>query len=285
MKKELSIYVIISIAIIFYIIYLLSQICVTVDFKELEPFKGSLPVFYKGFRLGHTSRVYPGPDYQSTRVDLKIRLQNLELPANTYAIIRRKDKKDYIELLYPDSPYLANLKNNSLIEGQKGINFETYIQDQAKNGGLDEIKENLNGTIAAAGQTFDALTEMLNVLTSIMNDIKPSIRESAGNLTITTRNLADMSYDIKDSVRGDYISTTLANLEETSANLVLTTQNITGITGSINNTSVNMINCVIQNINIVINNVNEIIIGIGNTLKKRFGGLRLIFGQTISTKN
>ena len=284
MKQEYLIYILVSVALIFYIIYIIGQIRITVDFKELEPFKGSLPVFYKGFKLGHTSKVYPGPDYQSTRVDLKIRLKNLELPENTYAMIRRKDKKDYIELVYPNSPYLASLRNNSLIEGKKGINFETYLQDQAKNGGLDEIKENLNTTIVAAGQTFNALTGMMDALTSILNDVKPSIQESANNLTITTRNLADMSYDVKDSVRGDSISTTLYNLEKTSENLVLTTRNISGITEQVNTTSINLLNCVIKNINIIVGNVNDIIIGIGNTLQKRGGGLRLIFGKTMSTK-
>ena len=284
MKREFFIYILISAALLVYIIYLMGQIRITVDFKELEPFKGSLPVFYKGFKLGHTSKVYPGPDYQSTRVDLKIRLKNLELPENTYAMIRRKDKKDYIELFYPNRPYLASLKNNSLIEGQKGVNFETYLQDQAKNGGLDEIKENLNGTIVAAGQTFNALTQMLDVLTSILNDVKPSLSEAVDNLTLATKNLSDMSYEVKDSIRGDSISTTLYNLEQTSENLVLTTRNITGITGTVNDTSINLINCLIKNINIIVNNVNEIIIGIGNTLKKRGGGLRLIFGKTMSTK-
>lgn len=284
MKKEFFIYILVIAALIIYIIYLMGQIRITVDFKELEPFKGSLPVFYKGFKLGHTSKVYPGPDYQSTRVDLKIRLKNLELPENTYAMIRRKDKKDYIELFYPDSPYLASLRSNSLIEGQKGVNFETYLQEQAKNGGLDEIKENLNGTIVAAGKTFNSLTEMIGTLTSILNDIKPSLNEAADNLTVATKNLSDMSYEVKDSIRGDSISTTLYNLERMSKNLTLTTQNITGITGKVNNTSINLINCVIRNINVIVSNINDIVIGIGNTLQKRGGGLRLIFGKTISTK-
>ncbi len=284
MKKEFFIYILVIAALIIYIIYLMGQIRITVDFKELEPFKGSLPVFYKGFKLGHTSKVYPGPDYQSTRVDLKIRLKNLKLPENTYAIIRRKDKKDYIELVYPNSPYLANLRSNSLIEGQKGINFETYLQDQAKNGGLDEIKENLNGTIVAAGKTFDSLTEMIDTLNSILIDVKPSLNEAADNLTVATRNFSDMSYEVKDSIKGNSISSTLYNLERTSENLVLTTQNITGITDKVNNTSVNLVNCVIRNINIITNNINDIIIGIGNTLQKRGGGLRLFFGKTMSTK-
>ena len=137
MKKEYLIYILVSVALIFYIIYIIGQIRITVDFKELEPFKGSLPVFYKGFKLGHTSKVYPGPDYQSTRVDLKIRLKNLELPENTYAMIRRKDKKDYIELVYPNSPYLASLRNNSLIEGKKGIRY---------------IVEETNGTVNSYGE-------------------------------------------------------------------------------------------------------------------------------------
>ena len=152
---------------LFYLYYSIGQIKVVAEFKDLEPFRGRLPIYYKGFRLGHTGKVYPGPDFTTTRVVLKLRLKGLELPENTTIMIRRKDKKDYMELEYPSSPYLAILKHNSLIEGEKGLNFESFIQDQASNGGLDAIKNNVNETIMAAGGTVEALTEMINVMTKL----------------------------------------------------------------------------------------------------------------------
>lgn len=281
MKREYLIYVIIIIALLSFLYYIWGQIRITVDFQELEPFRRSLPVYYKGFKLGHTVKVYPSPDFHTTRVDLKIRLRQLTLPANTRAMIRRKDKKDYIELIYPESPYLAHLRNHALIEGTKGVNFENFIQDQANNGGLDEIKENVNGTIKSAGATFDALTEMIQVTTGILEDIKPTINDTVQNVNLASRNLADASYHVQSSLQQGYINSTLENLELTTRNLVMTTENITGVTRNVNNNSINLVNCVIRNINTVVSNVNEIVIGLGETLKKRFAGLRLIFGKAI----
>lgn len=281
MKIKYLIYAVIIIGLVMLLFYIIGQIRVTVDFEELEPFKHRLPVYYKGFKLGHTVKVYPSPDFHTTRVDLKLRLKQLELPANTTAMIRRKDKKDYIELVYPNAPYLAKLRNNSLIEGSKGINFESFIQDQAKNGGLDEIKDNVNGTIQSAGKTFDALTDMINVLTGILEDVRPTINDTVDNINITSKNLADASYNVQSTLQEGYINSTLENLERTSVNLVKTTQNITGVTDNVNNNSINLINCVIQNINTLVSNVNEIVIGLGETLKKRFAGIRLIFGKAI----
>ncbi len=285
MKKEYITYALIIIGLLFFLHYIWGQIRITVDFQELEPFRHSLPVYYKGFKLGHTVKVYPSPDFHTTRVDLKLRLKELELPANTTAMIRRKDKKDYIELVYPNAPYLARLRNHSLIEGTKGLNFESFIQDQAKNGGLDEIKDNVNGTIQSAGKTFDALTEMINVLTGILEDVRPTINDTVMNVNTASRYLADASYNVQSTLQEGYINSTLENLERTSKNLVMTTQNITGVTNNVNNNSINLINCVIRNINTVVSNVNEIVIGLGETLKKRFAGIRLIFGRAIDCGN
>lgn len=282
MKKEYLIYAIIIAGLLFFLHYIWGQIRITVDFQELEPFRHSLPVYYKGFKLGHTVKVYPSPDFHTTRVDLKIRLKELELPANTTAMIRRKDKKDYIELVYPNAPYLAKLRNHALIEGTKGLNFENFIQEQANNGGLDEIKDNVNGTIQSAGKTFDALTEMINVLTGILEDVRPTINDTVDNINLASRNIADASYNVQSTLQEGYINSTLENLELTSKNLVMTTENITGVTKNVNNNSINLINCVIKNINTVVSNVNEIVIGVGETLKKRFAGLRLIFGKAIN---
>lgn len=280
-KKHYFICTVVTIGLIFYLLYLLGQIKITVDFKELEPFRHSLPVYYKGFRLGHTTKVYPGPDYQSTRVDLKIRLKGLDLPENTTAMIRRKDKKDYIELEYPNAPYIAPLRNNIVIIGSKGLNFESYIQDQAKNGGLDEIKENVNTTIVSAGQTFEALTDMINVLTGILEDARPTIKDSVENLNIASKNLADSSKQIRTTLHQGYVDKSLYNMERTTENLVKTTQNLTGITNNVNSTSINLVNCLIKNINTVVANVNQIVVGVGETLKKRFSGIRLFFGKII----
>jgi len=265
-----------------YLLYLLGTMKVTARFEELEPFKHNIPVYYKGFKLGSTTNIRPGKDYQSTLIDMRIKKKGIKLPANIEIVIKRKDKKDYIELIYPNRPYIEYLKNNSIMDGHIGVNFENFLQDQAQNGGLDEIKNNVNSTVISAGETFNALTEMLNVMTAILNDIRPSINETVKNVNIASNNLASLSNNLKTTINKGYIDSTLYNFQEISNNLVLTSENFGGFTDSLNKKSNILLNCLLKNANIVICNINEIITGLGNTLKKRFGGIRLFFGKTIS---
>lgn len=280
-KKYFIIAILIAIF-LFYLFYILGTIKITIHFEDLEPLKQHLPVYYNGFKLGHTTSVYPSKDYKSTMVDVRIVLKNLELPANTSAILRHKDKKDYIELEYPNAPYIEKLRHKDIIEGHLGVNFEHYLQNQAESGGLDEIKENVNSTIKSAGLTFDALTEMIKVTTNMLKDAQPIIQDSINNVNITSKNLADSSSEIKKSIEKGYLDKSLYNLQQTSDNLVLTTKNTSGFTELLNKQSNALLNCLLKNLNIVINNINQIIVGLGNTLSKHFGGLRLFFGKTIS---
>ena len=285
MGKKYLFLAILFVITIYQLFYLLTTIKITAEFEELEPFPNHLPVYYKGFRLGHTIKVYPDKDYLTTMVDLRIKNTGVHLPQNTTAILKRKDKKDYVELIYPDSPYLATLKNNSVIEGSVGLNFENFLQDQATSGGLDEIKNNVNNTVKSAGDTFDALTDMLGVLTGILEDVRPTINSSVKNLEISTENIAKVSDSLKNSVDKGYIDNSLLNFQETSKNLVITTKNFGGFSESLNNQSSILTNCLLKKLNVLVSNVNQIVVGIGETLKKRFGGFRLIFGRTIDCES
>lgn len=268
--------------VLFHLFYLITTTKVTIHFKDLEPLEHHLPVYYNGFKLGHTTKIYPDKDFQSTLVDIRIILKGLELPANMSAILRRKDKKDYIELEYPSAPYIRRLKNRDVIDGHLGVNFENFLQNQAESGGLDQIKDNVNQTIVSAGQTFDALTGMIQITTEILKDVRPLIKDSVNNINLTSKNLADSSLAIKKSIDKGYIDKSLQNLQLTSDNLVITTQNANGFTDGLNKQSSVLFNCLLKNLNIVVCNINKIVEGIGNTLSKKMGGLRLFLGKTIS---
>lgn len=264
--------ILILIFLLFFLFYIIGSTKITVKFENLEPLKHTLPVYYKGFKLGHSTKVHPDKDYLSTLVDLRIILKNLTLPANTTAIIKRKDKKDYIELIYPDAPYVEKLKRNDVIEGSLGLNFEHYLQEQANNGGFDEIKNNVNRTIISAGETFGALTQMLDIATGILEDVRPIIKDSAEELNLTTKNLANMSLTLKKSVDKGYLDSFLYNLDKSSDNLARSTNKF-------NNESVQLTNCLLKRLNVLVANINQIVFGVGETLKKRFGGLKLMFGK------
>lgn len=281
MNKKYIFIGLILVILLHYMFYLLGTIRITARFKELEPFRHNIPVYYKGFRLGKTTKIHPGEDYQTTLIDMRIKNKGVQLPANTEIVLRRKDKKDYIELVYPNSPYLENLKYGAVLDGHLGVNFENFIEEQARNGGLDEIKQNVNSTVKSAGETFEALTMMLNVLTGILEDVRPSIKDTVSNLNSSSKNLAQMAENLRKTIDKGYIDSALYNFQETSENLVVTTKNFGGFSDSLNKQSAVLTNCLLKRLNALVDNINQIVVGLGETLKKRFAGMRLFFGKGI----
>ena len=270
------------IAFVTLMVYKAGQTKVIIEFSDLEPFKHNVIVYYKGFELGHTGRVHPGPDYTTTRVTALLRLKGLKLPANTTAVVRRKDKKDYIDLEYPSSPYLAPLKNNSIIKGEKGLNFESFFQDQAANGGFDQIKNNLNHTINSAGEALLSASDMFKAISSILNDIKPIIVDTFSNLETASENIANATEKIDSTLSQGQIDNTLTNINKTSENLANASENISGVTNNLNKNSINLLNCLINEIRTTVDNVNKLVVGLGNTFRKRFSGIRIMFGKGLN---
>lgn len=268
---------------------------ITAVFEDLEPFPKNLNVYYKGFKLGRTVRVHPSKDFTETQVEMILNAKNLSLPDNTTAKMKSKNKKDYIELEYPNAPSITYLKNHSVIEGKKGLNIGDYIDKQAEAGGLDEIKDNLNNTVASAGDTLDALTELFGTANDILKDIRPSIKITAENLAETSQNLKETSYELNSSLKPKRLSNSFANIEQTTKNIERTTKNfenasldITKTTSHINTDTIGIVDCVIanintiiDNINVVINNTNDIVIGFQRTLNKRFAGMKIMFGRPL----
>ena len=268
---------------------------ITAVFEDLEPFPKNLNVYYKGFKLGRTVRVHPSKDFTETQVEMILNAKNLSLPDNTTAKMKSKNKKDYIELEYPNAPSITYLKNHSVIEGKKGLNIGDYIDKQAEAGGLDEIKDNLNNTVASAGDTLDALTELFGTANDILKDIRPSIKITAENLAETSQNLKETSYELNSSLKPKRLSNSFANIEQTTKNIERTTKNfenasldITKTTSHINTDTIGIVDCVIanintiiDNINVVINNTNDIVIGFQQTLNKRFAGMKIMFGRPL----
>lgn len=279
-----------------FVVHNLFNMHITAVFEDLEPFPKNLNVYYKGFKLGRTVRVHPSKDFTNTHVEMILNAKDLSLPDNTTAKMRTKNKKDYIELEYPTAPSITYLKNHSMIYGKKSLNIGDYIDKQAEAGGLDEIKENLNNTVASAGDTLDALTELFGTANDILKDLRPSLKITGENLAATSQNLAETSAELNQSVRPKRLHNSFANIEQTTKNIERTTknleqasQNISNVTAHVNNNTITIMDCVIANSNTIIDNINKILAntndivnGFKVTLSKRFGGMKIMFGKPIS---
>ena len=55
------------------------------------------------------------------------------------------------------------------------------------------------------------------------------------------------------------------------------------MTQELNNTML-QVTCSVEQINRILNNINEMTAGLNCTMKKPFGGMRMIFGSPIGTK-
>ena len=272
-----------------YILYTMYNMRVTAVFDELEPFPKNINVYYRGFKFGRTIRVYPSEDFKTTKVDMILNIKGINLPDNIVAKVRTKNKKDFIEIEYPDEPSVTYLKNHSVIEGSICPNISKYIDAQAENGGLDELKENLNTTVQAAGVTFNALTDLIGTANEIMKDLRPSLKESSENLAAASRSLAEVSEELNQSAKPKKLRNTFENLEQTTINIERATRNfesaslyVSDITSNANKETIRLVNCLIKNINVVINNINDIVKGFKHTLSTRFGGMKVMFGKPIS---
>ena len=279
-----------------FVVHNLFNMHITAVFEDLEPFPQNLNVYYKGFKLGRTVRVHPSKDFTNTHVEMILNAKDLSLPDNTTAKMKTKNKKDYIELEYPTAPSITYLKNHSMIYGKKSLNIGDYIDKQAEAGGLDEIKENLNNTVASAGDTLDALTELFGTANDILKDLRPSLKITGENLATISQNLAETSAELNQSVRPKRLHNSFANIEQTTKNIERTTknleqasQNISNVTAHVNNNTITIMDCVIANSNTIIDNINKILAntndivnGFKVTLSKRFGGMKIMFGKPIS---
>lgn len=276
-------------SIVGYILYTMYNMRVTAVFEELEPFPKNINVYYRGFKFGRTIRVYPSEDFKSTYVDMILNVKGINLPDNITAKVKVKNKKDYIEIIYPDEPSITYLQNHSVIEGKTCKNLSSYIDSQAEDGSLDELRDNLNTTVQAAGGTFNALTDLIGTANDILKDLKPSLIKSGDNLAAASQSLAEVSEELNQSSKPKKFKNIFDNIEQTTINIERSTRNfesaslyVSDITKNANRETIALVNCLIKNINTVVNNINDIVKGFKHTLSSRFGGMKIMFGKPIS---
>lgn len=300
MKKFLLLFLSAILGIIGFLFFIhnIYNLRVTAIFEDMEPFPRNLNVYYKGFKLGRSIRVHPSKDFTTTQVDMVLKAKDLSLPDNITAKVKTKNKKDYIELEYPDAPSITDLKNHDFIQGKKGLDIAGYIDKQAEGGGLDEIKDNLNKTVESASGTLDAITELVNTGNEILKDLRPSLKETGENLACMSKNLADVTSELNRSAKPQRLNNTFANIEQTTKNIERTTKNleqasvnVANISAHTQNETISLVDCVIantntviKNINTVVDNTNDIVKGFQATLNKRFAGMKIMFGKPLENK-
>ena len=248
---------------------------ILVKFDELEPFERRMNVYYKGFKIGKTTKIFPDKDYKNTYLRLKIHPHDIKLPENITAKILKKSSGGYVDIVYPDSPSLTRIKNNVIIKGTITKDISSILNEKLGEEGIEQIITNASGLVENANNAVGTLNGIFSDIREILKDIRPQINASAKNLTITTKNIKEMSSNLNSSMDKETMEKTVKSIEEA-------TNNVNEITYQINKVSIPMINNVICETNSTMKNVKEITGGVKNTLKKHFGLGRLIFGKPIN---
>lgn len=242
------------------------------EFTELEPFPAHMPVFFKGFRIGKITKIEPKDDYTATQMSITLFPRDLNFPKNVYVRVKSyKDDYDYVEIELPELASEQLLKSGDIIKGKSNITFESLLKKHAESGSLDLIIESL-------GEITESINKTVLQADGLLADVRKTLKANQNYITLTTKNLSEATgslykttVKIDGSVDKKTLNTTMKNLEQTTQNIQQITKNIDCATRNLTDT-MNQVNEISENINGITNSVNC-------TMKKRFGGFRLIFGK------
>lgn len=290
-NKLLSVFlVLLALLVLYVVIKMMTNTYITVRFDELAPFESSMPVYYKGFKVGKTRGIKPSKDFKKTLVEVVIDYKDLKLPKNTVAWVKKIDKGekggrfDYIELKYPEAPSIYYLKTGSYIDGKTSLDWNTLLSQQADEGYLDDLSEGFGALIDSLKDTSDSLNSIFQTVNEILVENKSNIMASTSNLSNTTYNLREVSAKINNSISQDGMNNTTSSAEDTFKNISGATKNLEEVSENLNQ-MMPYIDATIIDVNSAMCNFNQISYGILETLKKRLGLMKLLLGKPIDNKN
>ncbi len=277
MKKLFYIFALITLAGLgFYIYKLTTYTYVTAKFKELRPIHEKLPVYYKGLVVGKAREQRHSEDYNHTLIHLVLYPKNLLLPDNTTVMLKKEkhhDKeRDFLELVYPKEPSTTMIADGAVLEGKATVDVDTFMANQNPDD-LEAIKQNLAQSSENLNVAIEGLAMVFESVNEILKENRKNLYTTTGNLSKATRNLDNVTQKIDKSVQQKRLDNTISNLETLSANLNGTTTSVNGVIPHVDATM-----CQVQGL---ATNANAISCGVRKTLRKRFGGLRLLFGKVI----
>lgn len=276
-----------------YVIYR-TNTYVTAEFSNLRPFHSYAPIYYNGFKIGRVVKVKPNKTYTSTIVTMELHPRNIKLPINISANLKKEKNKwgrkfDYIDIVYPEVPSIFYLKDGDRISGKTTVDIESFFANQDPET-LEQIKadmaesaKNLNVTLQMIGELFATLNDMAVGVSPNMVKASKDFSETTGNIikvSQTANNIADNINDVSGNMNE---ALSEKRMTSTVENVQLTTNNINRFTQEVNN-AIPQMNCSLQQINGILYNINEMTAGMNCTMKKPFGGMRMIFGSPVSKK-
>lgn len=271
----------------------LNHTYIKAEFNKMDPIPSKMGVYYKGYKLGSTSRLRISKDFKKTYLYITLNQRGLYLPKNIRVKIKKYDNETkYVDIIYPKRPMIRYIRTGDTIKGDTGFIFSGISDiNQAH---IDDLSEKGGDLLSSAKKTTDSLTEMFDLVTDILGENRENILNSTTslkngmkNLEQTTQNMKAMSNKINDGITKQNIQNSTKNIEQMTSNFANSSKDFISITGNFNKTSsdfsvlVPKLSTLIDVVQMSICNVNDIILGLKKTLQQKWGGARIIFGKPI----
>lgn len=271
----------------------LNHTYIKAEFNKMDPIPSKMGVYYKGYKLGSTSRLRISKDFKKTYLYITLNQRGLHLPKNIRVKIKKYDNETkYVDIIYPKRPMIRYIRTGDTIKGDTGFVFSGISDiNQAH---IDDLSEKGGDLLSSAKKTTDSLTEMFDLVTDILGENRENILNSTTslkngmkNLEQTTQNMKAMSNKINDGITKQNIQNSTKNIEQMTSNFANSSKDFISITGNFNKTSsdfsvlVPKLSTLIDVVQMSICNVNDIILGLKKTLQQKWGGARIIFGKPI----
>lgn len=271
-----------------------------VEFKALAPIEKSMPVYYKGFKIGKTGKIQPSSDFTSSGVKIILDKNLHKMPDNVIASIKKMGSESdknvsitYLDLEYPEIPSTSFIKRGAVIEGKTATDIQSFMNSQASSGQLTIISNNMGKTLESAEKTSDEIRGLVSDIRDTLKENRPNILAITTNFKSITNNFDGITKNVNTATES--LSTAMHNVNNITANIdkatrdldkskarvdkaldnvVNATANVTDATGNITDATANVVDATA--------NVNQITVGLKETLSKRFGFSKVVFGTPMS---
>lgn len=290
---KLLFWLLIFILVLIVIANYLNHTYIKAEFNKMDPIPSKMGVYYKGYKLGSTSKLRISKDFKKTYLYITLNQRGLHLPKNIRVKIKKYDNETkYVDIIYPKRPMIRYIRTGDTIKGDTGFIFSGISDiNQAH---IDDLSEKGGDLLSSAKKTTDSLTEMFDLVTDILGENRENILNSTTslkngmkNLEQTTQNMKAMSNKINDGITKQNIQNSTKNIEQMTSNFANSSKDFISITGNFNKTSsdfsvlIPKLSTLIDVVQMSICNVNDIILGLKKTLQQKWGGARIIFGKPI----
>lgn len=267
---------------------------IKVEFKKTDPMPAKMGVYYKGYKLGNTTRLKIAKDFSRTYLYITLNQRGLYLPKNIKAKVKDYDNDTkFVDLIYPKRPAIKQLKTGDTIMGVSDLNRADGISN-TNQAHIDNLSIKGEMMLSSAKETADTLTDLLSLIYDILsenrqniNSSSASLKKSMKNLELTTSNLKTISQKFDNEVTETTLKNSVNYIEETAKNLSQSSKELNGISENVNRTSKEFSTLVPRLENLIkigitsLYDLDHILTGIGQTLQKRAGGMRVLFGVPI----